>query len=548
MLAGNRTDFLAPNKWIEGFLVTGNLINPQKEITLINTALYQLTDFTLYTGPDENTYAAGTGIYYPAGANGSGYPFIGIYQRGTGTLVYFAYYNLKYTPESAVAQSCVGLRIKYSTDARSLYICGTIVDRQFADLNFQDLIGKSKGFILKARLSDLGNPDVRIFTPDNIAGQPDLPLFSAITDMEFYSGESKFAFTGIHTKQNITGYYGPIVGEMAPDLSLQWCRTYEIKGTRVSGVDVEYNTSTSRLLVMMNQQETHFSIMETDFNGSITQNPVNYTFTYGVQTGNTRSHMMHHTAGNALVITGNSYFMSIITTGREQWLYKYEIPNASNLLSGNAAFNSYSEQKLPPLGRQEEVTAYWTPENSVYQDGNLSIAGCYNNNDLDYGLTFVDVSGMSATAGCIETGDVVVWQGEYIQNINITPSQLSTNPTSIIDYTITPLTPEYEQYCPPIGKSVEFFDNGGISGEQKMFKYLTSDASGIFAEFYVSKAKTVAVSVYDMNGRQVYTEKFNLAEGTSNQYLKFRTLNGVYMVKILSSEGAQSHKVLIINR
>lgn len=155
---------------------------------------------------------------------------------------------------------------------------------------------------------------------------------------------------------------------------------------------------------------------------------------------------------------------------------------------------------------------------------------------------------MSATAGCIETGDVAVSQGEYIQNINITPSQLSTNSTSIIDYTITPLTPEYEQYCPPMGKSVEFFENGGKSGEQRLFKYLTSDASGIFAEFYVSKAKPLAVSVYDMNGRQVYTEKFNLAEGTSNRCLKFRTLNGVYMVKILSSEGAQSHKVRIINR
>jgi hypothetical protein len=547
VIAGNKTDWLINNQEIDGMLVTGGIFTPQKKIICSSTANYQLTDFCIFTGADDIDYAAGTGIYYPNGATGFGYPFIGVYERGTSSLVYFGYYNMKYSPESADPQSCVGLRIKYNEATASLYVCGTMVDRLFVDLNFQDLIGKSKGFILKVRPGNWNSPVVKIFTPDYIV---DTPLFSAITDMEFYPDGSKFAFTGIHTKQQFNGLYGPVVGEMASDLSLQWCKTYDIKGTRVSGVDVEYNSTASRILVMMNNQDDYFSVMETNFSGTLTQNPVNYTFSYNNQVGNTNSHIMHYSATDGLIITGNSYFSSIMTGGREQWLYRYIIPTPSNLLSGNNNFNSYSEQLLPTLGRQEEVTGYWTPENSVYQNGNLSIVGCYNDNNTMYGFTFVNVNGMTTEQGCIETGDVSVNSGVYYQNLDVSPALITTTNTSIAVPTTSDLSTTLSQFCPNAhGKSVQAFGlNEAAIDEQELFKYRSSDENGIYADFYVSEAKNIAVSVSDMNGRQVYTGKLNLAEGANSQYLRFRTQCGVYMVKIISSEGIQSHKVMIINR
>jgi hypothetical protein len=418
-----------------------------------------------------------------------------------------------------------------------------MVDRLFVDLNFDDLIGKSKGFILKVRIGNWNSPIVKIFTPDNIE---DTPLFSAITDMEFYSDGSKFAFTGIHTKQQFNGLYGPIVGEMGSDLSLQWCKAYEIKGTRVSGVDVEYNSAASRLLVMMNNQDNNFSVMETNFAGSITQNPVDYNFSYNNQIGNTNSHIMHYNSGDGIIITGNSYFSNIMTNGREQWLYSYIIPNPSNLLSGNANFNSYSEQLLPTQGLQEEVTGYWTPENSVYQSGNLSIVGCYNNNNYTYGFTFVNVTGMSNEQGCIEIGNVSVHSGEYYQNTDVTSSLVATTVTSIQVPATNDLIVDPLQSCPPLhGKSFQVFGENSLPENTEMFKYLSSNEGGIYTNFYLSEAQTVAVSIYDMSGKRVYNGKLSLVEGNSSQYLRFNTHTGIYMIMVNDGSGEKSYKILV---
>jgi hypothetical protein len=83
VIAGNKSDWLTNNTEIDGMLVTSNIFNPKKKITSSPLARYQLTDFTIFTGADDVDYAAGTGIYYPDGASGFGYPFIGVYERGT---------------------------------------------------------------------------------------------------------------------------------------------------------------------------------------------------------------------------------------------------------------------------------------------------------------------------------------------------------------------------------------------------------------------------------------------------------------------------------
>jgi hypothetical protein len=546
VIGGNVSDWLLYNRQIDGMLITGNVFSLLKEYKFIDAKRYQLTDFTVYTGSDNVDYVAGTGIYYPTGAANAGYPFIAVYERGNLNLLYFGYYNLKYNPESADPQSCVGLRIKYNEATTSLYVCGTMVDRLFVDLNFEDLIGKSKGFILKVRPGNWNSPSVRVFTPDNIPGFPDAPLFAAITDMEFYPNGSKFAFTGINTKQNFEGYYGPIIGEMASDLSLQWCKTYNVRGTHVSGVDVEYNTTSNRLLVMMNKQDNHFAIMETDFTGAVTQNPVNYTFSYSNQTGNTKAHIMHYNATDGIIVTGNSYFSNVMTNGREQWLYRYIITNPSNLMTGSANFNSYSEELLPTLGLQEEVTGYWTPENSVYQSGNLSLVGCYNDNNSTYGFTFINVIGMSFEQGCIETGNAVVSAGVYLQNLNLTPSTISTTVTSISVPTKeeSPITPA--QDCPPMhGKSFQVLGENPLPDNTEVFTYLSSNEGGIYANFYVTEAKTIAVSVFDMSGKRVYTGKLSLEEGNSSQYLRFNTHTGVYMIMVNDGSGEKSYKILV---
>jgi len=74
---------------------------------------FYLTDFIAY--PNDNfNYGAGTGIYFPDGTNGFGYPFIGIYNKETLSIDTFKYFNIKYPGTEDTVQA-VGLRVLYSS-------------------------------------------------------------------------------------------------------------------------------------------------------------------------------------------------------------------------------------------------------------------------------------------------------------------------------------------------------------------------------------------------------------------------------------------------
>lgn len=394
-VVGNLTDWGINSFSVSGQPVIGNAIQQGKIVSISPSSRIQLTDFTVFPST-ENEYAAGTGVYYPDGVSGMGYPFLGIYSRRDMNMISLVYYNLSY-PGSAVDRNSAGLRIKYSEKAEAFYISGIMSDRLFTDLNFNDLLGKSKGFILKVDASGLNQSQVLVFDPEPLPLNPQTPLLCAVTDLEISADGSKIGFTGINTKERVEGYYCPMAGEIDLNLIPQWCNAYELGEYRYSGVDVEYSKE-DNLLVLMNCDKYVFAVMELDGRGNVVQQPVKYLFSRN-DFGPARAHIMHFTS-EGILITGNFFDKELDSD--VQHLFSYEIPASDNLMSGELSFNSYSMQ-LVPLGRQEEVTSYWAPENSIYKDGSLSIVGIYNNHPVDYGYTLIHTAGFENQTGCLRT-------------------------------------------------------------------------------------------------------------------------------------------------
>lgn len=286
----------------------------------------------------------------------------------------------------------------------------------------------------------------------------------------------------------------------------------------------------------MNAGANPFAVMELDYNGTITQQPVNYEFTLS-SIGKARAHIMHYT-GSGIIITGNCF------VGTDQLLFNYEIPLATNLLSGYNYFNSYSRE-LIPLGSQEEVTNFWAPENSIYQDGNLSIVGIYNNNNTSFGYTLIHVNSFVNQTGCLETGSVSK-KTLSTQQFDITTYLTNCNK---IDFNadISPPQPiDPIQECPRVGggKSIKA-DPEGIPAEQQLFRYVTSDYGGIHAITSSSGEKQISIRIYDVVGRNVYNESFNLDQGEKNVYLKFPTHTGIYLIRVNDGVSDKTYKVYL---
>ncbi|PIY30794.1 MAG: hypothetical protein COZ08_10900 [Bacteroidetes bacterium CG_4_10_14_3_um_filter_42_6] len=401
-VVGNETDWGVNSFVINGHLIDGANFITGKKPTVAAPENIQLTDFTIYPTEDYQ-YGAGTGVYYPLGISGMGYPFLGIYDKATMALISIEYFDLSY-PGIQDPANAIGLRIVYSREAKAFYISGVMADQLFADINMNNIQGKSKAFIMKIDALGLNNTQVLVFDPDNLPDPHD-PLICVVTDLEISSDESEIAFTGMMTKeQDFSGYYHPMVGLIDMNLNLQWCKVYNFPGVdRYSGVDVEYNTTNDNLFVLLNSSRYPFAMMELNNNGTINQQPVKYEFSdpLSIALGSTREHKMHYNSG-AIMITGNCFVDGATS---DQLLFSYNIPTASNLISGNNTFNSYSRE-LVPLGSQKAVTGYWAPENSIFQDNNLSIVGIFNNNNQTFGYTLIQVNGFVNEPGCLETGDV----------------------------------------------------------------------------------------------------------------------------------------------
>ena len=542
-IAGNETDYGFISKRITGHPIDGvNFLTGRTFIPITNPDVrIQLTDFTIYPTEDYQ-YGAGTGIYYPNGITSSGYPFLGIYDKTTMAVISAMYYDLSY-PGMSEATSAVGLRVKYSRDAQSFYISGVMVDRLFSEINLNNIVGKSKGFILKVDPNGLSVPQVLFIEPDNLPGAPYDPILCSVHDLEFSADGQSIAFTGITTKDNFNGgYYHPLVGMIDLNLGVQWCNAYDFPSDRYSGVEVEFNTDDNKLLVLTNSSRYLFAVMELDYlaGGSISQMPVTYEFSMG-SIGSARAHIMHYNSGE-IVITGNCFVPGIlINSPEDQLLFSYTIPTASYLLSGNPTFNSYSRQEVP-TGSQKATSGYWAPENSIYQEGNLSIVGVYNNNNITFGYTLIEVNGFVNQEGCLETGAVRVentFQTDY-ETCEYTTGHcnqtgfLVDNPGS---------SPNPPQECPVVGKSISVSD-GNISGLENLWQYKGIDARGIHAILYSESNNTrYEVVVYDMMGRKITSSSYNVSGGQQEIYLEFAAKAEMYVIRVSNGSQSQTMKV-----
>ena len=519
---------------VSGQPVIGNAIQPGKVVSAIQSNI-QLTDFTVLPSA-ENEYAAGTGIVYPNGLSEMGYPFLAIYSRSDMNLISLVYYNLSYPVSIDVPRNSVGLRIKYSEKANAFYISGVMSDRLFTDLNLSDLLGKSKGFIIKVDASSLNSSQVLVFDPDQLPLNPQTPLLCAVTDLEINEAETRIAFTGINTKERVTDYYCPMAGEIDLNLNVQWCNAYELGEYRYSGIDVEYSKK-ENLLVLMNCDKDVFSVMELDGSGNVVQQPVNYLFSMN-DYGPSRGHILHYT-GDSILITGN-FFDKVLGTD-VQHLYSYGIAAANNLMLGNSYFNSYSMQTVP-LGKQKEVTSYWAPENSIYKDGNLSIVGIYNDYNLSpprLGYTLIHTAGFVNQAGCLRIGDVNLNQiSAYpYECTSYTTQCVKTNvPFDVLDGFAGPL-----QSCPTVGeKSTEAdfeMENSSI------WKFRGIDENGIHAILTPEVECQYQINVYDLMGRVVYSSSFNVGKGEKFIDFNFPTKNQLYLISV--SDGTKTETIKV---
>jgi hypothetical protein len=274
-IAGDRTDWITHNKALVGNSISGTVFlnGSQCNLTPGNSENIILTDFVIQPGNYE--YAAGTGVYFPNGPTGMGYPFFGIYERRAMQIVSLIYYDLSY-PADVSAKQAAGVRIKYSAKEEAYYISGIMVDRPFADMNFNNIQGRTQGFIMKINQSNLAQAQVLAISPS--AMPVGIPELCSVNDMEISAEHSFIVFTGVNTESNFSGYIQPMVGKIDMNLNLQWCKNFEISDTRFSGVDVEFGYKEESLYVLMNSAVTPFSIMELDMNGGIIQQPEKYHF------------------------------------------------------------------------------------------------------------------------------------------------------------------------------------------------------------------------------------------------------------------------------
>ena len=540
-VAGNFTDWGFYNYRVTGHPIDGTNFLQGRKAQLSNNVYgerAQLTDFTIYP-TDDYQYGAGTGVYYPNGTAGMGYPFLGIYDKVTMALISVEYFDISY-PGIQDPANAVGLRIVYSREENAFYISGVMADKLFADINMNNIKGKSKAFIMKIDASGLNNTQVLVFDPENLPDPHD-PLICLVSDLEISSDESEIAFTGMMTKaKDFSGYYHPMVGIIDMNLNLQWCKVYNFPAEdRYSGIDVEYNTKNDNLFVLLNSSRYPFAMMELTHNGNIVQQPVKYEFSLPTL-GSARAQKIHY-ANGAIIVTGNCFVEGSTPNTEDQLLFKYDIPVASNLLSGNNTFSSYSRE-LVPAGSEKAVIGYWAPENSIYQDGNLSIVGIYNDNNQAFGYTLINVNGFMNSPGCLETGNVelstfntefVEW-GAHIVNCNRIDFSASNQPD----------TPDPSVECSASMKSVPV-SGDGINNDSKHWQFKGMDAHGIHAELISESNNTVyEVNVYDVMGRKVFSSSYDVSEGQKDIYLKFATTDEMYVISVSNGRETETLKVM----
>lgn len=532
-VAGNKTDWGVYNNTVSGHKFNENVVLSCVDVMVAGGHdNLHLTDFEIHPTNDPK-FGVGTGVYYPDGATGNGYPFFGIYEKESGQIISAVYYLISHpNPGPVEPMHSTGLRIKYSERDNSYFIAGVMIDRRFSDLDFNNLNVKSRGFILKVDYKGL-NPRYLEFIPDNLPNIKD-PLLCAITDIEIRPDGNQVAFTGFNTEDNFTNYYHPMAGVIDLNMNIQWCHVFEHRGERFSGIDIEYTDLDERLLILSNSTKNVFAVMEVDHNGIPVQPILRQVFNDPVsgREGAARAHIMH-CIGKEVYITGNFF------SGNDQLLFNYMINDAHNFGSADNFYKSYSRELIPP-GQQEAVTAYWAPENSVYQNENLFLVGVYSNVAIDppkYGFTFVNKNGIDPE--CVETGEVIhtMMLPEIIEReARIEECEWHHFPTEVLS-----CKPEALEECVAKHKSSveqELFD-GSIRWE-----FRESNENGIRAILYSEELETFNINVYDVLGRNVYSSDVRVDYGQKEVYLNFNMKPEVYIVKISNGTIEETVKIM----
>lgn len=536
-VAGNKTDMLNNSLKITGHAfnaaayINGQICNNPYDHEI------QLTDFTILPS-DDYKYGAGTGVYYPYGITGMGYPYIGLYDKTTMEVVKAYYYTLTYTGIQDPANS-VGVRIVYSEIERAFYVSGIISDQLFADINMNNIVGKSKGFIMRVEEDFLTTPQVLVFEPYDLGDED--PTLSIITDLEINSDDTEIAFTGMSTVSDAIGFngnYHPVVGVIDMDLNVQWYNTFNFNANRYSGIDVEYNTSTDDIFVLINSQRYEFSIMEVEgTNGTIVQQPHLYSF-YSSDIGSARAHKLHYNNGS-LDITGNCFVAGYAVGSEDQLLFHYQITNASDISAGNTLYDVYARDEVP-TGDQKEVTGYWAPENSILQDGEMSIVGVCNNNNQTFGYTLIHLPGWQNTAeDCLEWGEVDI----STFSTEITNQETDTDECGFVEIVIDSDPDEYigEKDCP----ASESDKSLAIEGQEicEVVQMVQTERSGISAILNSETEEIFNIEIYDIMGRKVVSQNIYV-DGSKEVLLEFEVKPIMYIVNVSTSNAAKSIKVM----
>jgi len=544
-MAGNQTDWLVNSKAIKG---NGSLFLSGRAVELTNeTANILLTDFVIAPQNEDSQYAAGTGIYFPSGPTGMGYVYLGIYERGTMQLSTLVYFDLVY-PGADIGNTA-GTRIKYSARENAYYISGIMVDRTFVGMDINNLDCHTKGFILKVS-RPYTQANVLVFDPDPLPDER-LAWMCSVNDLEINTDETLIAFTGVNTKKEFNGYYQPMVGMIDMNLNLQWCNVYELTGLRYSGIDVEFGQNDKNLFALFNSEGRPFAITQLDMNGSVIQQPEEYIFDMplcpemglsGLLPGTTRAHIMHYTESNGLIVTGNCYIESD-TREHYQRLFRYDIANADDLSSGSLNVNPYSCD-IVPLGSQRVLTSWWSPENSVYNEGNLYIVGSYNNNDINnplYGYNYINVNGFNtADAHCFVQGSAS-YNMLHTKDLKKSAYMTKTSAYKLGSFVYS-WVPETNPECGKSGdeKSAADIIENDMTGS--IWKFVGIDEGGIHALLNAESPCKYQISVFDITGKKVFSAGYDV-EGQKIVYLKFNPGNQLYLININNGSKFETLKV-----
>jgi len=544
VVAGNQTDWLVNSRMVKGNSINNNTFLSGRAVELIGASdNILMTDFAVAPENTNSQYAAGTGIYFPSGPNGQGFVFLGIYQRGTGQLTTLVKFDLLYSGD--ILGNTIGTRIKYATKERAYYISGMMVDRPFVTMDVNNLQCRSKAFIMKV-LPPYTSATVVVFDPDQLV-DPKPAWLCSINDIQLNDSQDAIAFTGVNTKEGLSGYYHPMVGMIDMNLNLQWCNVYEMAGLRYSGIDVEFGSNDQSLFALFNSEGRPFAITQTNLAGAVMQQPVEYTFdippcydpSLPALAAIARGHIMHHTDANGLVVTGNSY---IENDNREQYqsLFKYEILNAGDLINGSANFGTFSCD-LVPIGNQRTITSWWAPENSVIMNDNLYMVGSFNaNNNQDYGYNFINVNGfLFSDPHCYVEGNVAI-AGVHTQEFK-EPGYMIKTQALDFGYTINPWIPDPNKEC-AAGDMKSLPSTGDNDMNGSIWKYTGMDEGGIHAILIADKPCKYQISIFDFTGKKVCSAQYDV-EGMKNIYLKFNTGDQLYLIKVNNGVTMETLKV-----